>query len=120
MKTPKRATNSDLRELFDLYNGLYFSRALKVPLDLSFNKIDGLGHTFRFRHLHGPKRPGPEPFGIHIASSIRFSRQLCATTLLHEMVHLEQKNKYGCGIRSKRFNDRMRQLANAGAFDGIW
>ena len=41
-------------------------------------------------------------------------------TLVHEMVHLEQGNKYSCGIMGKRFNGRMRQLALIGCFDGIW
>lgn len=119
-KKTKRWTNADLLGQFHDYNKEFFGGKLTPPINLAFAPIDGLGHTFRYRHFSGPRRSQDDPFGIHISSKIRYSRRLWMTTLIHEMVHLEQRNKYSCGIRGRHFNKRMAELAVAGAFNGIW
>lgn len=119
MKT-RRWTNADLMEMFLEYNSRYFGGKLRTPASLSFASLDGLGHCFRYRHLYGPHKGEEELFGIHIGKDLRDSRRQWLLTLIHEMVHLEQGNRYSCGLRGKRFNKRMRELALAGAFDGLW
>lgn len=118
MKKQKRWTNADLREFFFSYNDRYFGGKLDL-CTLSFIRMENLGHTSRYRTV-GKKRSDSEPFGIHISEKLRFSRRLWATTMIHEMIHLEQRNKYNCGQRGRYFNKRMAQLAVAGAFNGIW
>lgn len=116
---PKLWTNSDLRKEFDRLKKLYFDETMPNPRTIRFEPIDGLGRTFRYRNP-GKRRSKDDDFGIQISRKLRYSRRLWLGTLVHEMVHLEQRNKYSCGIRGKRFNGRMRQLALTGCFDGIW
>lgn len=116
MRAKKRWTDEDLCETFLLFKSRYFQPTLDEPITIAFKKMDALGRTFTYRELGGPI----ERFGIHISNHIRFSRRLWATTLLHEMVHLEQRNKYSCGVNGHRFNRRMKELARKGAFNGLW
>jgi hypothetical protein len=119
-KNPKKLfTNNDLLEEFLRLDKLYFGGKLPMPLRISFALIDGLGHTFRYRTV-GKRRSKDDRFGIHISNKLRFSRRLWYASLIHEMVYLEQRCMYSCGLRGKRFNGRMRQLSFQGAFDGIW
>ncbi len=112
-------TNADLMDEFLELNNRYFDGKLPVPLVLAFRNMEELGHTFRFRTL-GKRRTKDDDFGIHISRKLRFSQRLFVCTLIHEMVHLQLRNRYSCGPRGKRFNGRMRQLAFLGAFDGLW
>ena len=117
-KNNKLWRNEDLREAFDLYNKLYFGGKLEAT-DIRFTVMEGLGKTVRFRTV-GKRRSQYDKFRILISNQLRDSRRLWATTLLHEMVHLEQQCKYSCGIKGSRFNKRMAVLAVQGAFNGIW
>lgn len=110
--------NADLLEAFAIFNRGYFGDQLAVA-HLAFSPIDGLGKTVRCRTL-GKRRSKDDPFAISISSKLRQSRRLWAGTLLHEMVHLEQRNKYSCAINGHHFNRRMKKLAADGAFDGLW
>jgi len=110
--------NADLREVFSIYNERYLGGKLAL-YNLSFSPIDELGHAFRYRTV-GKRRDESDAWEIHISSRLRYSRRLWATTLLHEMVHLKMRNRHSCGLRGRRFNKRMRELAMAGAFDGLW
>ena len=118
-KTKRLFNNHDLMEEFLRLDKLYFGGKLPIPLRIAFAPIDGLGHTFRYRTV-GKRRSKEDRFGIHISIKLRFSRRLWEQTLIHELVHLEQRLKYSCGLRGKRFNKRMRELTIAGAFDGLW
>ena len=119
-KTSKKHkwTNADLMDSFNEFNIKYFGNKLKTPDRLAFVPLDGLGYTFRYRK--GKRRSKNDTFGIHISSKIRFSKRLWIGTLLHEMTHLEQGNKYSCGARGWKFNYRMCELASMGAFNGVW
>lgn len=114
----RRWNNVDLMELFDLYNARYFGGELERPCDLRFRKMPLLGRTVRVR-AH-KRRSKDDKFAIRISTSIRFSRSLWASTLLHEMVHYKQKNKYACGVYGRMHNREMLRLAKAGAFNGLW
>lgn len=120
MGKEKKWKNADLIETFEMYARAYFGGKLRRPVRLVFAPIEGLGLTARYRTPGRRRNNKTDRFGIQISSQLRFSRRLWATTLLHEMVHLEQCNRYGCGVRGKRFNRRMKELATAGAFDGMW
>jgi hypothetical protein len=116
-----RFTNDDLWEWFHLFNSRYFGGKLS-PLHINFADLSSkhaIGHTGRYRTLYG-KRSQEDRFYIEIDRSLNQSRALACQTLLHEMVHLEQKNKYSCGLRGHKFNNRMKELAAAGAFNGLW
>lgn len=108
-------TDAHLRAAFKKYNRLYFGNSLEV-LRLQFRKIPGLGHTYRIRKHQ--RRSAEDAFGISISPSQRTSRRLWAITLLHEMVHVEQKCRYSCA--GPKFNARMLELAKAGAFNRLW
>ena len=112
--------NEDLLEAFDLFNSRYFRGGLTRPVILAFRPLDGLGHTFRLRSIYKAHRSKGDSFGITISRELRYSRRLWATTLLHEMVHLEQGNLFSCSLRGRHFNRRMKQLASDGAFNGLW
>ena len=120
MARRSRWNNAALWETFDLFNARYWDGRLERPAILSFRAMNGnLGHTYRLR-TPGQRRSQQDKFGIAIGSQLRYSKRLWATTLLHEMVHLEQRNKYSCAINGHHFNRRMKQLALAGAFNGLW
>lgn len=113
--------DSDLWEWFHLFNSRYFEGRLD-PLTIKYKDLsckESIGHTGRYRTL-GKKRSQEDRFYIEIDKTLRRSRSLSCTTLLHEMVHLEQKNRFSCGTGGHKFNNRMKQLAAAGAFNGLW
>ena len=119
-------TNASLREWFDLANARYFKNRLEVRY-LEYGvlpaRMHAIGQTHRitYRTLRGPRNPvSTVHWRITICSSLRNSRSLSIMTLLHEMVHLEQKNQYTCGAYGNRFNRRMKELAARGAFNGFW
>ena len=97
------------QRLYDEYNEKYFG--YKLPMvHVGFYKMpDCYGVTFK---THGAK------FASHICLNplfIPYEQQLCST-LLHEMIHVSQNNKYGHG---KRFKKELRRLIVAGAFDHL-
>lgn len=111
-------TNMDLQQAFDLFNSRYFSGKLAV-VRLEFSDIgDSLGKTSRYRQ--GKRRSLNDGFGIKISKNIRGSRRTWALTLLHEMVHVENRCRYSCGIKGHYFNRRMKELAKYVAFNGLW
>jgi hypothetical protein len=115
----KRSENAHLFAEFDRLNRLYFGGKLEFGR-LTFADLGGnLGHTVRYRKTP-PRRSHEDTFGILIDNATRGMRRVWLGTLLHEMVHLEQKNKYSCGVGGRVFNARMKELAAAGALNGVW
>ena len=110
-----RWTNADLREMFDLFNSRYFSNKLKID-SIRFEDIDGLGRS-RTLYDRSGRLSG---YSTTISRKLRWSRRMWASTLLHEMVHVEDKLVHSCGINGHIFNRRMKELANRGAFNGLW
>lgn len=117
MKKKRIWKNSDLLCEFRRFNRLHFGGKLKEPLTLKFGGKE-LGHTFTYRTLYGSRKD--VNYGITISAGTRSMRRVWLGTLLHEMVHLEQGNKYSCGAGGWKFNNRMKQLAKDGALNGIW
>jgi len=118
-KRKRKWNNNDLMKEFLRLDKKYFDGELPMPLHLAFTPINSLGYTFRYR-TPGKRRSKEDRFGIHISTKLRFSRRLWASTLIHEMVHLEDSLKHSCGKTGRYFNKRMRELAAMRAFDGIW
>lgn len=117
-KTMIKWTNADLRKTFDIFNHNYFGSKLEVA-NLRFAPLGGkLGRTFRNRQA--ARRSINDTFSIHIGSQLRCCPRVAAGTLIHEMVHVEQRNRYSCGMTGKHFNVRMIELAKAGALAGLW
>lgn len=123
MKKPKkkfvtvalpRGTNEALRYMYLDFNKKYFHNALPKDLPVSFSKKPELGNALGHTAIH---KQTFRPLWIDIAARLRTSRRESAMTLLHEMVHVEQKERRGHG---KHFEKRMRELARHGAFKGIW
>lgn len=106
-------TNSDLQYAYRIANRRYFGNKLPKDLLVKFATINRykLGSTW-MNHSNGWK-----PYRIHISSKLRFSSSLSLMTLLHEMVHVEFPKPDDHG---PWFNKRMKKLAKAGAFEGLW
>ena len=122
MKAPRQRLwkNKDLIDFYELYNKLYFGNKLPPLVCLKFmNMKHVLGRTSRFR-LDKHHRSQKDTFGIFIDKSQRHSRRLWAMTMVHEMVHVEDRCRHSCSLRGRYFNRRMLELAVAGAFDGLW
>ena len=109
-----KGTNEALRYMYLTFNKKHFHNALPKDLPVEFSKKlvrqRTLGHTAIHRQTF-------RPLWILISERFRSSRRCSAMTLLHEMVHVEQKERRGHG---KHFEKRMLELARQGAFKGIW
>jgi hypothetical protein len=120
MKAKRTWSNRDLQQYYDLYNEWYFDGRLPPLVTLRFGYLGNmLGHTSRFRRLKARCSAG-DGFGIVIALRDKDSRRHWLLTLVHEMVHVEQRLCHDCDARNRKFNGRMRGLAAEGAFDGLW
>lgn len=116
--TKRLWTDANLDNAFRDFNDKYFGGKLAV-LYVRFQDLDGsLGHTKAYRPLN--RRRAGDQYGIRIAKTLRDSRRLWLGTLIHEMVHVEQRNRYSCNVGGWKFNNRMKELANLGAFNGLW
>lgn len=107
-------------ELYDIFNSRYFrGRLPKIPIkwshDLGFegNRKGILGST----HYDGVTN---RPKLISLNPKYKSSGTIWVTTLLHEMVHVEQWRTPAKQAHGHKFQKRMKQLANKGAFNGLW
>jgi len=128
-----RMTNRALQIWFRKLNRDYFKNTLDPDIRVSFKSIRVLGRTKRVwfqrpattkeRRENGLNKTAIACYyipRIWIAEKIRFSPRLAITTLLHEMVHAENMGISCHGPNWNRFNQRMLDLAKAGAFNGWW
>jgi hypothetical protein len=104
-------TNKDLTLIYGWANRSFFHDKLPHDLDVRFGCPKGLlGRTIVDVYTG-------RPYYMRIADALKFSSNLCVMTVLHEMTHVEQPKKKGHGAW---FNKRMKELAQAGAFNGHW
>jgi hypothetical protein len=111
-------TDEDLLQEFNRLNKKYFEGSLSVVY-VRFERIARkgcIGHTKAFRQTGARAN---DKYAIKISPEIQHMRSFWMGTLIHEMVHVEQRNRYSCGL-GRKFNARMKQLAAAGAMDGFW
>lgn len=109
-------------ELYDLFNRRYFRERLpKIPVrwvlpqDTEKRSRGALGCTL-FRVGDGRLTP----VEIRLHPKLRNSGTVWATTLIHEMVHVQQWRLPRSQAHGRKFNNRMKQLASLGAFNGLW
>jgi hypothetical protein len=124
-------SNADLRKFVQLANRRYFGGKLRIAKIEFSTKLEkrfhGKTHTVVYTV---DQRDGGvtelETYQISINSRLRRWRDLCMMTVYHEMVHADL---YARGLSSKdnscrksgaAFNQRMTELAQAGAFNGLW
>lgn len=105
-----------LEEIFNLANSRYFRGRLKNV------KIKWKRGGWKKKTVVGTTTsPDGEKFLIQISDQIRIYNSLVITTVLHEMIHVQQWNKVSFeASHGNKFNARMKQLANLGAFRGLW
>ena len=135
MKTRRKSTdlqtNADLRRFCNAANKRYFGGRLPIA-KISFSpKLRKNWHGRTFVCIYDVKQVDGritefEMSHIEISSKLKYARDLCMMTVYHEMVHAELM---GLGFRGKdvsckksavHFNKRMTELAQAGAFNGLW
>ena len=69
----------------------------------------------------GPVPKGTRKFVIEISTGLKKFPSVTVQTLIHECVHVEQWDKVTERTQhGNLFNARMKQLANLGAFRGLW
>lgn len=115
-------------ELYDLFNSRYFrGRLPKIPvrwvLPASTPKRSKhlLGAThFAHERIPGTRRHKKVPVYISLHPKIKNMGVIWVMTLLHEMVHVEQHYLPESQAHGRKFEARMRDLANKGAFRTLW
>jgi len=115
----EQMSNRYLRRIYDEYNKKYFSGSLpRLPVrwgdSRTFSRREGKSTLAVTDYESG------KPVGIRFAPRMRRYRehQLVRFTCLHEMVHVEQPSHLA--DHGRNFQERMRELANLKAFDGLW
>jgi len=130
-KPIKLLTNLSLRRFCSTVNKRYFGGRLPIA-SIKFsvamdNSCHGKTHTCIYDVTQLDGRITEKEFQhIEINSRLRRYRDLCMMTVYHEMVHAEldslgfRGKDLKCRKSSVLFNDRMTELARAGAFNGLW
>lgn len=97
---------SELERVYRQYNRKYFAGKLPQPPEI----------VLRWKRMNAliAYQEGDE---IVVNSRFRRWNSIWESALLHEMVHLELP---AAVVHGKKFQDRMLQLAKAGAMKGLW
>ena len=108
------------KELYDFLNGRYFrSRLPDIPVLWCRKHYQGP----RNKHTMGSSWFDAEtklPKRITLNMKYKTAFTLWAATLLHEMCHIEQWRVPSKQQHGRKFQNRMKQLAARGAFNGLW
>lgn len=105
---------------FTLLNSRYFHNRLK-NVTVRWSKSLPKGTLGRTQSVSGRVTEGERKFLIELDLKSRRYGSLMRMTLLHEMVHVEQWEKVTSrSCHGHRFQRRMKQLAQKGAFNGLW
>lgn len=106
-----------LYEYYRNFNKKWFGGRLPEDIEIAWDeRLDVYGRTF----FHGTNKKKCAPVKILIKPP-RLDGYVCfkytMRTLLHEMAHVA----LGCRVdHGPKFQQEMRRLAAAGAFDGLW
>lgn len=124
-------TDLALRRFTIAANRRYFGGKININW-VGFRPIPGFSGKTTFQ-LYDVYKPGAkQPYKevvmacIFIAARLRRHGDLCKMTVYHELVHAESDmlgyrgKKNSCQKSAVRFNQRMAELAQAGAFNGLW
>lgn len=124
-------TNVALRRFCNLANKRYFGGRLPIAKISFSSRLRAYRHGRTFTCVYDVKQVDGrwtefEMSHIEISSKLRRARDLCMMTVYHEMVHAElfrlgfYDGENSCRKSGARFNRRMTELAQAGAFNGLW
>jgi hypothetical protein len=130
-------TNADLQRFSRAANKRYFGGKLPIARIQFTAKLGNHCHgktrvqkyhlAFRILAIHGKEYDEEvDCYHIEINTRLRRWRDLCMMTVYHEMVHAEldslgfRGKELSCRKSGTRFNQRMVELAQAGAFNGLW
>jgi len=104
----KALTNKDLKAMYRRINRVYFRNQLLKDMVVVFSDTEDDGVP-----VYGEFEP---PNRIAIANDLKRMYEVVETTLLHECVHasLGEHNHHGM-----RFQARIVELFNQGAYDGL-
>jgi len=95
---------------YDEYNKLYFGNQLpKIPVKWSRKHTEGCGGVFHH-----------EPMAIYLNPGLKGWNRLWCIVLLHEMVHVEQRNDAHIKDHGRKFQNRMKRLVTQGALQALW
>ena len=74
------------------------------------------------RSQHGKVPKGTRKFYIEIDKGLRKYRAVSILTVIHELVHVEQWDQVPQhhSHHGRKFQNRMKDLASKGAFNGLW
>ena len=111
-----RASSSYLKGLYNLYNYMYFRNKLPKGTNLFFVSKIGKSKSIAKSACATTYFYADSPPIILIQRSKAKSMRYVVADLLHEMCHLS-KPRAGHG---KVFQQEMKRLANAGAFQDVW
>lgn len=101
----------DPQRLYDDYNRLYFGSKLPpVPVKWSRKHTE----SCRGKCVYQPQMV------IYLNPSLKKWERTWAMTLLHEMVHVEQRHDVRAKDHGRKFQNRMKQLVRQGAFQDLW
>lgn len=99
------------QKVYDEYNRLYFGGKLpSVPVKWSRK------HT---KDCRGCCEYDPK-LAIYLNPRFRGWERSWCFTLIHEMVHVEQRHDVRAKDHGHKFQKRMKQLVNQGAFADLW
>jgi hypothetical protein len=110
-----------LEEIFHVANSRYFRSKLK-NVKIKWAKTGIPRHAVAVTwSVSGSVPKGTRKFLIEISQDLRKYKSITILTVLHEMVHVEQWDKIKPGQDHGRlFQNRMKDLAAKGAFNGLW
>ena len=102
------------RDLYPFYNARYFRNRLPdLPVVFRTDKkMPNAVAVTEFRN--------GTPVKIAINSRYKKAKSIWYFYLLHEMVHVEQRKLPRSQAHGHKFQRRMKQLANLGAFNRFW
>lgn len=101
----------DPQRVYDDYNRLYFGGKLP-PVPVKWSRK----HTQDCRGLcvYQPK------LAIYLNPRFKKWERIWAMTLIHEMVHVEQRHDVRAKDHGRKFQNRMKALVRQGAFQDLW
>lgn len=111
-------SNARLKWLYTHWNRRFFGSRLPANTAVMFDYCDGKNANMAYIHLDGV----PVYSIIQIAPIVRrVGHGFVEMTLFHEMAHMDLAFGVSCNVKhGKQFQRKMRELANAGAFERYW
>ena len=110
-----------LEEIFHAANSRYFRSRLK-NVKIKWGRDLPKSSMAVTRSQHGKVPAGTRKFFIEVDPGLRKYRAVTILTVIHELVHVEQWDRVPQhhSHHGRIFQNRMKDLAAKGAFNGLW